>query len=154
LTARERAAGRIDSNWTYRLPTEAEWEYACRAGTTNTYTYYFGEDPNGIRLPYYAWCSANSGGQTHDVGTRIPNRWGLYDMYGNVWEWCQDWYSGSLPGGYVIDPQGPSSGSNRVIRGGSWSYDASFCASAYRDSTPPSDRINYFGFRVVLAPVQ
>jgi formylglycine-generating enzyme required for sulfatase activity len=154
LTASAQAAGQIATNWAYRLPTEAEWEYACRAGTTNTY--YFGEDPYGTRLPFYSWYSVNSGGQTHDVGTRAPNPWGLYDMSGNVWEWCQDWY-GSLPGGNVTDPQGPqgpSSGWARIIRGGSLGDGAGTCASAYRNWTNPSNRGNNVGFRVVLAPVQ
>ena len=151
LTARDRASGSISTNWTYRLPTDAEWEYACRAGTTTTYC--FGEDPLGNRLGFYAWYNVNAGGQTHEVGSRAPNRWGLYDMQGNVWEWCQDLYGG-LSGGNITDPQGPSSGSTRVIRGGSWDYDASGCASAYRGNGYPSDRYSYYGFRVVLAPVQ
>ncbi len=151
LTARERAAGRISTNWTYRLPTEAEWEYACRAGTTTTYC--FGEDPYGNRLGFYAWYDVNSGGQTQVVGSRAPNRWGLHDMHGNVWEWCQDWYGG-LPGGNVTDPQGPGSGSNRVIRGGNWRNDASYCRSAQRISYDPTRRTYDLGFRVVLAPGQ
>ena len=152
LTVSAQAAGLITTNWVYRLPTEAEWEYACRAGTTTTY--YFGEDAYGTRLPSYAWYSVNSGGQTHDVGGRAPNRWGLYDMAGNVWEWCQDWYSG-LPGGNVLDPQGPSSGSDRVVRGGGWNSVAGYCASACRAYyNPPSSRYSHYGFRVVLAPVQ
>ena len=150
LTDRERAAGRIDTNWTYRLPTEAEWEYACRAGTTTTYC--FGEDPSRNRLGFYAWYDVNSGGQTHEVGGRAPNRWGLYDMHGNVWEWCQDWY-GDLPGGNVTDPQGPS-GLARINRGGSWENDEGFCRSGLRSYDNPSSRRNSFGFRVVLAPVQ
>ena len=151
LTARETSAGRIGTNWTYRLPTEAEWEYACRAGTTTTYC--FGEDPYNNRLQFYAWYDVNSGGQTQVVGSRAPNRWGLYDMEGNVWEWCQDWYSG-LPGGNVTDPQGPGSGSARVVRGGGWIFDASYCTSASRNNGNPSSRDYYSGFRVVLAPVQ
>jgi formylglycine-generating enzyme required for sulfatase activity len=151
LTARDRASGSISTNWAYRLPTEAEWEYACRAGTTTTYC--FGEDPNGNRLGFYAWYNVNAGGQTQVVGSRAPNRWGLYDMHGNVWEWCQDWYGG-LSGGNVTDPQGPSSGSDRVIRGGSWSGGASYCASAARINDYPSYRSYNGGFRVVLAPVQ
>jgi formylglycine-generating enzyme required for sulfatase activity len=151
LTERERSAGRIGANWVYRLPTEAEWEYACRAGTTTTYC--FGEDPFGNRLGFYAWYNVNSGGQTHEVGSRAPNRWGLFDMHGNVWDWCQDWY-GNLPGGNVTDPQGPGSGSSRVFRGGSWNDGAGYCPSAIRNYYDPSYRYNNFGFRAVLAPVQ
>ena len=152
LTTRDRAAGRIDTNWNYRLPTEAEWEYACRAGTTTTYC--FGEDPYNNRLQFYAWYSGNSGSQTHEVGTRAPNRWGLYDMMGNLWEWCADWY-GNLPGGNVTDPQGPGWGDYPVSRGGSMWLDASYCTSAYRAyHNTPWYRGSDYGFRVVLAPVQ
>ena len=88
------------------------------------------------------------------VGSRAPNRWGLYDMHGNVWEWCQDWYRSLLAGGNVTDPQGPSSGQPRVYRGGSWGSGAGYCASASRDCDRPASRSDYYGFRVVLAPVQ
>jgi len=151
LTDRERTAGRLPVGWVYRLPTEAEWEYACRAGTTTTYS--FGDST--VNTGLYAWYSANSQGTTHGVALKGPNRWGLYDMMGNVWEWCQDWY-GSLPGGNVTDPQGPGSGSSRVVRGGSWPDVASSCASAYRNINYgyPSLRNNNYGFRIVLAPGQ
>jgi formylglycine-generating enzyme required for sulfatase activity len=149
LTVRERMAGRLPVAWTYRLPTEAEWEYAYRAGSTTRY--YFGADPS--LLGSYAWYSANGSSTTHTVGGREPNAWGLYDMSGNVWEWCQDWWGG-LPGGNVTDPQGPSSGSYRVLHGGSFHYDASLCAASSRHNAPPSYRSHDYGFRVVLAPVQ
>lgn len=133
----ERAAGRV-----YRLPTEAEWEYACRAGTTTSYG--FGDDASD--LGEYAWYSNNSDG-THPVGQKQPNAWGLYDMHGNVWEWCADWY-GDYPSGTVTDPMGAQSGSNHVFRGGSWDYLAGDCRSSYRGRYYPSLR-NSLGFRVV-----
>ena len=121
----------------YRLPTEAEWEYAARAGST------------GARygtLDQIAWYTGNSGSETHGVGELQANAWGLYDMLGNVWEWTHDWsgpYSGSMS-----DPMGPASGSDRGIRGGSWSFDASFLRSAYRNGFVPSFRGSSFGFRL------
>ncbi|MCX6931033.1 MAG: formylglycine-generating enzyme family protein, partial [Verrucomicrobia bacterium] len=150
LTARERLAGRLPAGWAYRLPTEAEWEYASRAGSTNRFSY--GDDPGYTQLANYAWYIANSGGTTHSVGGKLPNRWGLYDMSGNVWEWCSDWY-GNYPGGSVTDPQGTGSG----FRGGGWNeFDgyARQCRSAFRYVYAPSFRGNDVGFRVVLAPGQ
>jgi formylglycine-generating enzyme required for sulfatase activity len=120
LTERERGAGRIAPHAGYRLPTEAEWEYACRGWTSTRFSY--GDDPGYTNLTNYAWYRDNSEGQTHPVGQKLPNTWGLYDMYGDVWEWCQDWWANSLPDGIALNPQGPVSGSYRVIRGGSWSY--------------------------------
>jgi formylglycine-generating enzyme required for sulfatase activity len=163
LTAKERAAGRLPAGWVYRLPTESEWEYACRAGTTTAF--YCGSalrsgmanfdglweydasvgdiyNPNGICLA----C-------TTPVGSYQPNAWGLYDMVGNVWEWCLDWY-GTYPTGSVTDPAGPASGSFRVFRGGYWDFYAWFCRSAYRYGYDPSLRDSGIGFRVVLAPGQ
>ena len=123
----------------FDLPTEAQWEYACRAGTTTTY--YWGDAMDDA----YAWYYNNSGRTTHPVGTRTPNTWGLYDMSGNVWEWCRDWY-GTLA--YGADPVGSASGSYRVGRGGSWnSY--SVCASSFRGGIDPSNRDYYDGFRLV-----
>ena len=128
----------------YRLPTEAQWEYACRAGSTTAC--YFGEDEG--RLGEYAWYQKNSNRETHPVGKKKPNAWGLYDMHGNVWEWCQDWY-GNYPAGPVIDPRGPSSGSNRVLRGGGWRDFAGDCFSGIRYSSSPGNRFHSIGFRLV-----
>jgi formylglycine-generating enzyme required for sulfatase activity len=112
LTERERQAGRLPAGYAYQLPTEAEWEYACRAGTAGDYA------GTGV-LGDMGWYDANSGSTTHPVGEKRANAWGLHDMHGNVWEWCADWY-GSYPGGSVSDPRGADSGSNRVSRGGGW----------------------------------
>lgn len=149
LTTRERTAGRLPTGWSYRLPTEAEWEYACRAGTTTAYS--FGD--YSTSMAFYAWYNINSNNKTHEVGTRGPNRWGLFDMHGNVYEWCADRY-GTLPGGNLTDPKGPVSGSTRVMRGGSLDHEAGYCASSYRHYTDPSSPALYLGFRVVLAPGQ
>jgi formylglycine-generating enzyme required for sulfatase activity len=138
----ERAAGRV-----YRLPTEAEWEYACRAGTTTAYS--FGDDDS--LLGDFAWFEDNADDRIHPVGQKRSNAWGLYDMHGNVWEWCSDWY-GDYPDGAVSDPQGPSSGENRVRRGGGWSYSAGYCRSAFRGRGGPSGRNRNLGLRLALSP--
>ena len=151
LTQRERAAGRIATNSVYRLPTEAEWEYACRAWTSTRFSY--GDDPGYTNLTNYAWYDGNSGGTTHPVGQKLANPWGLYDLHGNVWEWCQDWY-GEYPGGMAVDPQGPATGSDRVIRGGLWLLYARLCRSAHRTCYYPDSGLSLIGFRVVLAPGQ
>ena len=151
LTVRELVAGRLPAGWAYRLPTEAEWEYASRAGSTNRFSY--GEDPGYAQLANYAWSDVNSGGTTHAVGGKQSNRWGLYDMSGNVYEWCFGWY-GNYPGGSVTDPQGWGSGSLCVFRGGSWYSSGGRCRSAFRYDYLPSSRSFNFGLRVVLAPGQ
>ena len=131
-----------DSSGCYRLPTEAEWEWAVRAETKTAY--FFGNDRS--KLGRYAIYSRNSGGRTHKVeGDRLPNKWGLYDVYGNVWEWVQDGYRSELPGGR--DPL-VTSGSRRVVRGGSYYY-ARFLRSANRNSGNPSSRLDNGGFRLV-----
>jgi len=129
---------------TYRLPTEAEWEYAVRAGTTTRWS--FGDDAR--QLGRYAWPEENAGGYTHPVGQLQPNPWGLYDMHGNVWEWVQDWY-GSYTSGTAVDPAGPSSGSDRVYRGGSCYGLARECWSALRRGAAPGNRYNALGFRLL-----
>jgi formylglycine-generating enzyme required for sulfatase activity len=178
LTERERAAGRLPSGYEYRLPTEAEWEYACRAGTTNA-TYAGNLEIKGKYnvpvLDEIAWYGGNSSvgytGKGRDtsqwaekqypggtaaqraVATKKPNTWGLYDMLGNVWEWCGDYYR-KLPGGEVRDPKGPNSGSYRAWRGGSYSYGpATDCRAAARTASLPSMRVSDVGFRVALCPV-
>jgi formylglycine-generating enzyme required for sulfatase activity len=159
LTEQERVANRIPIGYAFRLPTEAEWEYCCRAGTTTRFSY--GDDPDFTQLGEYAWYSDNSGDMTHSVGQKLPNQWGLFDMHGNVWEWCQDWSAESLPGGIVLDPQGPDTGpgpnSTRVMRGGDWGWwkvDAKYCRSAHRNRHLPEFGGSNIGFRVVLAPAR
>ncbi len=139
----EKAAGNV-----YRLPTEAEWEYACRAGSTTKFS--FGDDESD--LGDYGWYGDNyDGGETHPVGDKQPNSWGLYDMHGNVEEWCQDWY-GDYASVSVTDPSGVTSGSDRVSRGGCWYFTAWNCSSFTRYWYPTSYRSNYCGFRVSLSP--
>ena len=133
----------------YRLPTEAEWEYAARAGSTAAWC--FGDDEG--ELDAYAWYGGNSGNKTHPVGQKKPNAWGLHDMHGNVWEWVRDWYSESYYASSKADnPRGPRAGEYRVLRGGSWCRIASYCRSARRDSGTPGYRDVGNGFRLVLSP--
>lgn len=159
-TQQEQAAGVIPSNLVYRLPTEAEWEYACRAGTTAAF--YLGASLSSGQANFdgqYGYDSSvgqifNPIGiflqRTTSVGTYSTNNWGLYDMIGNVMEWCQDWY-GDYPMGSVIDPLGPATGSSRIRRGGYWLLPAQNCRSAQRAKGVASEAIQYFGFRVVLS---
>jgi len=130
---------------TFRLPTEAEWEYACRARSRTEYSY--GDSPD--KLGDYAWFKGNSGGQTHPVGQKKPNPWGLYDMHGNIFEWCQDWV-----GDYTVksagDPTGVATGSRRVLRGGSWHWGATNARSAHRGKSEPLARNYDCGLRVVM----
>ncbi len=149
LTACERVAGRLPAGHAYRLPTEAEWEYACRAGTTTPFGY--GDDPTYTQLGDYAWYALNSGGETHPGGEKKPNAWGLCDVHGNVWEWCLDWYA-SYPGRSITDPRGPVAGSARVVRGGSWCNLGKGCRTADRDNGWPDSKGYFIGFRTVLAP--
>ena len=133
----------------YRLPTEAEWEYACRAGTTAPY-----HSGSYWSLGGYAWFNNNSDNQTHPVGQKKPNAWGLYDMHGNVFEWCMDWFTRYHANSPVHDPQGPPSGSARVRRGGCFSHGNGSARSASRANLQPKSRDSHIGFRVVLVFVQ
>jgi formylglycine-generating enzyme required for sulfatase activity len=140
----EKSAG-----YMYRLPTEAEWEYAYRAGTQTAYS--FGDDAD--LLGEYAWYDDNSGRTTHPVGGKKPNPWDLYDMHGNVYERCQDW-CGDYSNAAVTDPQGPTSGSDRVNRGGGWTSDSDDCRSAFRNRLTPDYRYHILGFRVLRSSIK
>jgi formylglycine-generating enzyme required for sulfatase activity len=160
LTQQELGAGRIPTNCAYRLPTESEWEYADRAGTTTAFylgsTLQSGQANFDGRYEYDAATGTVSNptgvslGMTTPVGSYDASPWGLYDMIGNVWEWTQDWY-GQYPPGTVSDPQGPVSGSFRVLRGGNWNNSATYGRSAYRNVASPAFKYQNIGFRVVLA---
>ncbi len=179
LTERERGLGRVPAGYEYRLPTEAEWEYACRAGTTEA-TYAGKLEVKGRNnapvLDAIAWYAGNSsvgyagkgidtaaiqekqypGGTAgqRQVGTKRPNAWGLYDTLGNVGEWCADWHADRLPGGRVSDPKGPVTGSKRAVRGGSWVSAPRGNRAARRAGFEPGRRHDDLGFRVALAPIQ
>jgi hypothetical protein len=144
------ALNAMDPGKNYRLPTEAEWEYAARAGTTGDY------GGTGV-LDEMGWYDNNSGGTTHPVALKQPNYWGLYDMHGNVWEWVQDWHSATyyqykVDHGIVNDPPGPETGSSRVLRGGSWSGFASHARSAFRSYGTPDTGFVNVGFRLARTP--
>jgi len=141
-SAAETAAVR---KWAVRLHTEAEWEFACRAGTTTTY--YSGDTE--ADLACVAWYFANSGGKTHPVGQKEPNAFGLYDMLGNVWEWCQDWQDLYKPEA-AVDPHGPPGGDYRVLRGGAWCDHPDLCRAARRGWHCPGGRSTGLGFRLAL----
>lgn len=144
-TERERQAGRLPAEYEYRLPYEAEWEYACRAGTTNLYS--FGDD---AKLGgQFAWVGENSGGQSHPVGQKLPNPWGLYDMHGNVWEWCLDWFA-PYPAAPLTDPTGPATSKYKLFKGGGWNQEIEYSRSANRFMMSPSNGIHFVGFRLAL----
>ena len=151
LTDAEHEAGRLAPRWAYTLPTEAQWEDACRAGKTSIFS--FGDDPSV--LSRYAWWgglvghgSATNERYAHLVAQKAPNEWGLHDMHGNVWEWCQDRYADRLSAG--PDPAGPKEGAYRVYRGGGWSDSAGYCRTARRGGDEPESRLDNLGFRMAI----
>ena len=150
LNLAEQAAGRLPTGWAYFLPTESQWEYACRAGTTTMSSW--GNDVNSTRANYNwdgDWNTGNDFKQTRDVGQYAANPWGFFDMQGNVWEWTLDLYQAAYPTGYpVVDPTGPASGSYRVLRGASWDSGATYLRSAERNDFPSNVRTDYVGFRI------
>ena len=146
LTERERVAGRIPSTLYFRLPTEAEWEYCCRAPAAGVPD--FCEDDDPVTLAQFAWYEGNSGGMTHPVGTLAPNRWGVHDMLGNVAEWCMDWCAPYSPSSQS-NPMGPEKGNRRVRRGGGWSSISRRCRPAERVGVSPECRSALIGFRLV-----
>jgi len=151
LTTQEQAAGRLSAGWAYVLPTESQWEYACRAGTTTAYSWGASIASSNAN---YNWDGGATDGndfkQTRDVGQYSANPWGFFDMHGNVWEWTADWYQAAYPSGNpVVDPTGPASGgSYRVRRGGAWSYGGAHLRSAERGNGNPGARNADLGFRV------
>jgi sulfatase modifying factor 1 len=150
LTEQEYLAGRVPAGYAYRLPTEAEWEYAARGGNDSSDFIYAGSN----NLDDVAWYRGNSGSKPHPVGEKAPNGLGLYDMSGNVWEWCYDWYSGSFYDtcGYR-NPVNLQQSWSRVGRGGGWADSARFCRSSNRSGIPPGYAGSHLGFRIALAPV-
>jgi len=140
-----------DAGQQFGLPTEAQWEYACRAGSTTRYS--FGDDE--ASLSEHAWFAGNSAPDTHPVGQRKPNAWGLYDVHGNVYEWCQDWYHDSYyKDSPRDDPTGPVSGFGRTIRGGCWACRSEDCRSTWRESAGPDSRGPHIGLRIVMVNVK
>lgn len=150
LTKRETDAGRLPSAYSYRLPTEAEWEYACRAGTTNLFS--FGED--AAQADQYAWTLENSEVTTHPIGLKRANPWGLHDMHGNLWEWTSDWFADYPTNVALVDPTGPAEGKYKVFRGGSWNHAVEFARCRNRFMMSPTDGIYFVGFRVALGEVR
>src|SRR5262249_18294092 len=144
-------AGRLPDDWEYTVPTEAQWERACRGRTETNFS--FGDD--AAKLGDYSWFRENAWSDNEHnarrVGQKESNPWGLYDMHGNVYEWCRDSYGQKLPGGR--DPESTERGESRVIRGGCWGSDASYCRSAHRNGNDPTARSCFLGFRVALSPL-
>lgn len=141
----------------FRLPTEAEWEFACRAGTRTRYSHGDVMECGDVcerceeHERYMWWCGNNSPSGAKEVGLKQPNPWGLYDMHGNVYEWCKDWWGPPFARGAAVDPQGPTTGTFRVLKGGGWAYDSLGCRSAFRYGYTPENQRSYdgFGFRLL-----
>lgn len=154
LTALERRADRLPNEWEYALPTEAQWERACRAGTTTKFS--FGNDVSN--LSDYAWFSGNAAriGEkyAHEIGQKKANPWNIYDMHGNVYEWCRDSYLENLTGGRDLQAKPDAGDSRRVHRGGGWGGTPVGCSSAFRHNQSPNARVDSLGFRVALCPVR
>lgn len=148
VTQRERQAGRLPAGYEYRLPSEAEWEYACRAGRTNLFS--FGDDTS--IADQFAWTAENCDATTHPIGLKHPNPWGLHDMHGNVWEWCFDWFE-PYPAGPLTDPTGPATSKYKVFKGGGWNQDVEYARASSRFMMSPSNGIHFVGFRLALGPV-
>ena len=153
LTAHERSAGRLSEGYEFMVPTEAQWEYACRAGTSTALN--GGKDLSNVNecpeMDEVGWYQYNSDNATHSAGEKPPNAWGLHDMHGNVREWCWDWYENDYSSANSVDPDGPGTGEYRVLRGGDWDKTAQNCRSAYRTHSNPSvEDWDDVGFRVVL----
>ena len=149
LTRRDREARRIPVDMIYRLPTEAEWEYACLAGSNTAFSFADSEE----LADAHAWSAENADDKTNVVGKKQPNAWGLHDMHGNVWEWAADWFAPHPADTALVDPIGPPAGKHRVFKGGGWYHEAKFARSTTRFMMEPGMSINYVGFRVVLAKV-
>lgn len=146
LTQRERAAGRLPEGYAYRLPTEAEWEFACRAGSTNRFS--FGDDEAVAER--FAWTLENAEGRPHPVGQKEPNALGFHDLHGNIWEWCSDWFT-NYPNVAVTNPVGPPAGKFKVFRGGGWNNEAKFARASNRFMMEPARGIYFVGFRLALS---
>ena len=146
LTIKDLGEGRIRQNMIYRLPSEAEWEFACLGGANSPFS--FGEVSQAND---YAWSAENAADKTQSVGQKQPNAWGLYDMHGNVWEWVLDWFAPHPKDHQLIDPVGPPSGEHRVFKGGGWYHEAKFSRANSRFMMAPDMGINFVGFRVVLS---
>jgi formylglycine-generating enzyme required for sulfatase activity len=148
ITKREREAGHLPPEWEYRLPTEAEWEFGCRGGTTNLFN--FGDDQS--KADQYAWTAENSDSTTHPIGQKLPSSLGLYDIHGNVWEWCQDWFA-LYPQSDSTNPVGPPQGKFKVFRGGGWNNEAQYARSANRFMMAPASGTHFVGLRLALCQI-